>query len=261
YFVPTHSLELVEVAALKEAYKNKVIENREPLVMTFDVLVQFLVTIALGGGFKQDEMFTIINKTHAFKYITNDEWQWCLAFITKGGKLGKNYQEFHRIVINDDNLYVVNNRRIGMLHRMNIGVIVSDAMMRVKFLSGGYIGMVEEYFITKLKAGDKFILAGCVLEFIRIKELTIYVKNSSGKAITPSWLGGRLPLTSHLSEILRKKLALNIEAKKSEKELHFLFPLFDKQQEISHIPKENEFLVENIKTREGFHLFMYPFEG
>ena len=259
YFVPTHALELIEVAALKEAYKNNVIEHREPMVMTIDVLVQFLVTLALGGGFT-DDLYSIIKYTHAFQYLTDEDWKWCVTFITKGGKLGENYEEFHRVTVADGK-YVVNNRRIAMLHRMNIGVIASDAMLRVKFLSGGYLGMVEEYFITKLKPGDQFILAGRVLEYVRLKELTVYVRNSSGKALTPSWLGGRLPLTSHLAHFLRKKLALGIHAKPSEKELQFLFPLFSKQLEHSHLPKEDEFLVENIYTREGFHLFMYPFEG
>lgn len=259
YFVPTHALELIEVAALKEAYKNNVIEHREPMVMTIDVLVQFLVTLALGGGFT-DDLYSMIKQTHAFQYLTDEDWKWCVTFITKGGKLGENYEEFHRVTVADGK-YVVNNRRIAMLHRMNIGVIASDAMLRVKFLSGGYLGMVEEYFITKLKPGDQFILAGRVLEYARLKELTVYVRNSSGKALTPSWLGGRLPLTSHLAHFLRKKLALGIHAKPSEKELQFLFPLFSKQLQHSHLPKEDEFLVENIYTREGFHLFMYPFEG
>lgn len=259
YFVPTHALELIEVAALKEAYKNNVIEHREPMVMTIDVLVQFLVTLALGGGFT-DDLYSIIKYTHAFQYLTDEDWKWCVTFITKGGKLGENYEEFHRVTVADEK-YVVTNRRIAMLHRMNIGVIASDAMLRVKFLSGGYLGMVEEYFITKLKPGDQFILAGRVLEYVRLKELTVYVRNSSGKALTPSWLGGRLPLTSHLAHFLRKKLALGIHAKPSEKELQFLFPLFSKQLQHSHLPKEDEFLVENIHTREGFHLFMYPFEG
>lgn len=259
YFVPTHALELIEVAALKDAYKNNVIEHREPMVMTIDVLVQFLVTLALGGGFT-DDLYSMIKQTHAFQYLTDEDWKWCVIFITKGGKLGENYEEFHRVTVADEK-YVVTNRRIAMLHRMNIGVIASDAMLSVKFLSGGYLGMVEEYFITKLKPGDQFILAGRVLEYVRLKELTVYVRNSSGKALTPSWLGGRLPLTSHLAHFLRKKLALGIHAKPSEKELQFLFPLFSKQLEHSHLPKEDEFLVENIHTREGFHLFMYPFEG
>src|SRR5690606_4786007 len=84
YFVPTHTLELLEVAALKDAYKNKVVEKREPMVLCYDVLVQFMVTIALGGGFKSNELFPIIQQTHAFKYLQEEDWNWCLAFITKG---------------------------------------------------------------------------------------------------------------------------------------------------------------------------------
>src|SRR5690606_2801350 len=193
YFVPTHSLELIEVSALKEAVKTNLIESREPIVLCYDVLVQFLVTVALGGGFTKEEFYSVIQSTYSFQWMTAEDWDWCISFITVGGKIGRNYEEFHKVVKNEEGLYVVEKRRIAMLHRMNIGVIVSDAMLKVKFLGGGYIGMVEEYFISKLKAGDKFILAGRVLEFIRMKEMTAYVRASQGKAITPSWLGGRLP--------------------------------------------------------------------
>ena len=261
YFVPTHSLELIEVAALKEAVKTQTIENRDPMVLTFDVLVQFLVTIALGGGFKTEVMYPMVKSTFAFRELTRDEWDWCMLFITQGGAIGKNYEEFHKVVQKDDDLMVVEKRRIAMLHRMNMGVIVSDAMMRVKFLSGGYIGMVEEYFISRLHSGDKFVLAGRVLELVRVKEMTAYVRSSSGKAFTPSWLGGRLPLSSNLSQFLREKLALATHPHSGEKELQFLHPLVARQNEHSHIPAEDEFLVESIQTKEGYHLFMYPFEG
>ena len=261
YFVPTHSLELIEVAALKQAVKTQTIEPREPLFLTYDVLVQFLVTVALGGGFYADNMFKIIQKTFAFATLDDNDWQWCLSFITVGGSIGKNYEEFHKVVKDESGLFVVTNRGIAMLHRMNIGVIVSDAMLVVKFISGGFIGMVEEYFISKMNPGDKFILAGRVLEFVRIKDMTVMVKASSGKAITPSWLGGRLPLSSNLSYFLREKLAAANEFTVRDKELQFLKPLLEFQKAYSHIPKRDEFLVESIKTREGFHLFMYPFEG
>ena len=33
------------------------------------------------------------------------------------------------------------------------------------------------------------------------------------------------------------------------------------QQQLSHLPKANELLIEQIETDEGFHLFVYPFEG
>lgn len=260
FFVPTHSLELIEVAALKEAVKQKVIEPRMPVVMPFDVLIQFLITLAVGDGFSEKDLYPRIKSTYAFSELTEEEWISLLQFITIGGGALKNYEEYHKVSI-VDGLYKVTSRRIAMLHRMNIGVIVSDAMLKVKFLGGGYIGMIEEYFITRLKKEDRFILAGRVLEVSHIKEMTVYVRNSKGKAVIPSYLGGRLPLTSHLSHFLRLKLSDSLQAKSSEKELSFLHPLLVSQERNSHIPKDDEFLVEMIETRDGHHLFMYPFEG
>lgn len=259
YFVPTHSLELIEVAALKEAVKQNKIEPREPLVLCYDVLLQFVLTLAVGDGFDEKQTYKQITSTNAFRDLSPEEWTWILTFITVGGKL-KNYEEYHKVVI-ENGLYKVTSRRIAMLHRMNIGAIVSDSMLKVKFFSGGYVGMIEEYFISKLKKNDKFILAGRVLEVSHVKEMTVYVRNSTGKGIVPSYLGGRLPMSSYLSVFLRQKLSESLDAKSSEKELQFLHPLLVSQQENSHIPSENEFLVERIKTREGHHLFMYPFEG
>ncbi|KIA83002.1 DEAD/DEAH box helicase [Kaistella solincola] len=259
YFVPTHSLELIEVAALKEAVKQNKIEPREPLVLCYDVLLQFVLTLAVGDGFEEKETFKQITQTNAFGDLSTEEWNWVLTFITVGGKL-KNYEEYHKVVI-ENGLYKVTSRRIAMLHRMNIGAIVSDSMLKVKFFGGGYVGMIEEYFISKLKKQDKFVLAGRVLEVSHVKEMTVFVRNSTGKGIVPSYLGGRLPLSSYLSGFLRKKLSESLNAKSAEEELTFLHPLLVSQQENSHIPSETEFLVERIKTREGHHLFMYPFEG
>ncbi len=259
YFVPTHSLELIEVAALKEAVKQNKIEPREPLVLCYDVLLQFVLTLAVGDGFDEKETYQQITSTNAFRDLSPEEWTWILTFITVGGKL-KNYEEYHKVVI-ENGLYKVISRRIAMLHRMNIGAIVSDSMLKVKFFAGGYVGMIEEYFISKLKKNDKFILAGRVLEVSHVKEMTVFVRNSTGKGIVPSYLGGRLPMSSYLSIFLRQKLSESLNAKSAEKELQFLHPLLVSQQENSHIPSENEFLVERIKTREGHHLFMYPFEG
>lgn len=261
YCVPTHSLELIEVAALKEAVKQKVIEPREPLVLCFDVLVQFLMTLAVGDGFYPDETYARIKKIYTFQEITDEEWKSIIDFLTIGGSALTNYEEFHKVVIMEDGLLKVTSRRIAMLHRMNMGAIVSDAMLKVKFISGGYIGMVEEYFISKLKKEEKFILAGRVLEVAMVKDMTVYVRLTKGKAIAPSYLGGRLPLSSNLGRFLREKLSGALNPSSSEKELKFLHPLLVSQEKRSHIPKENEFLIEFIKNREGYHLFMYPFEG
>jgi ATP-dependent Lhr-like helicase len=259
FFVPTHSLELIESAALQAAAMNNAIEERRPVVQAFDVLVQFLVTLAIGDGFREEDIFGEVVKSHAYKYMTADEWQWILQFITYGGKVLRSYDEYHKVVL-EDGMYKVKSRRVAMIHRMNTGVIVSDPMIRVKFITGGYIGMIEEYFIARMKKGESFVLAGRTLEFIMIKDLTVLVRKSkSSTAITPSWQGGRMPLSANLSHYLRIKLSQGLTGR--EKELRFLKPLLDRQEKYSHIPQENELLIELIQTREGNHLFVYPFEG
>jgi ATP-dependent Lhr-like helicase len=262
YIIPTHSLEIIEAAALREAVAERRVEAREPMVLTYDVMVQFMVTLAVGEGFKAQEVYALLVSTHAFSMLTEEEFAWAIQFITQGGNTLQSYEEFHKVAKDEDEIYRAKSRRISMLHRMNMGAIVSEAMLRVKFLSGGYVGMIEEYFVTKLKPNDSFVLAGRVLELTHIKDMTAYVRISKAKkAITPSWLGGRLPLTSYMSHFLRKKLSDSLNPGIRERELKFLHPLIARQSEFSHIPKEDEFLVEKIHTKEGFHVFMYPFEG
>jgi ATP-dependent helicase Lhr and Lhr-like helicase len=263
YFLPTHSLELVEAAALKEAVGEQFIESRVPMLMCFDVLIQYLCTLAISDGFYPDALFEEIKSTYCFSEINEEEWQQILQFITVGGIALREYDDFKKVEI-IDGLYKINDRRIAMRHRMHIGTIVSDAMLRVKFMSGGSIGVIEEYFISKLNSGDVFALAGRNLEFVMIKDMTVIVKKSnSKKAIVPSWNGGRMPLSAQLGKVLRKKLndanKKNVSA--NEIELTALKPLFDLQKELSAIPKENELLIEHIETKDGFHLFIYPFEG
>jgi ATP-dependent helicase Lhr and Lhr-like helicase len=268
YFLPTHSLELVEAAALKSAMKDNFIESREPMLLCFDVLIQYLCTLAIGEGFYPEIIFREISSTHCFREIKKEEWQQILHFITEGGEALQQYDEFRKVEV-IDGLYKITGRRIAMRHRLHIGTIVSDAMMKVKFLSGGYVGVIEEYFISRLNPGDVFTLAGRNLEFLMIKEMTAIVKKSSAtKAIVPSWNGGRMPLSANLGLMLRKKfnevdllLGNKINPEEIDMELRVLKPLFELQERLSHIPRENELLIEQIETGDGFHLFVYPFEG
>ncbi|TCC90268.1 ligase-associated DNA damage response DEXH box helicase [Pedobacter frigiditerrae] len=263
YFLPTHALELVEAAAIKEAAKENNIESREPVIMVFDTLIQYLVTLAIGDGFEDKIIYDEVKNTHAFKMLLPEEWSWMMQFITSGGDSLTAYQEFKKVSKDEeDGLWKVKSRQIAMRHRLHIGTIVSDAMLKVKFLSGGYIGMVEEYFVSKLKAGDSFTLAGRILEFVHIKDMTVIVRKSKQKkAMSPSWLGGRLPLSSSLGTVLRKKYNEVLNKTHQEEELDVVYPLFLVQQERSHVPRNDELLIEMINNKEGFHLFAYPFEG
>ncbi len=263
WFLPTHSLELLEAAALKEAIAVSAIESRQPFVLCFDVLMQYLCTLAISEGFDADELLEEVKSTHCFKDIENTEWQQLLQFITVGGAALQQYDDFKKVEIIEGR-YRITGRRIAMRHRLHIGTIVSEAMLKVKFLSGGYIGVIEEWFISRLNPGEVFTLAGRNLEFVMIKDMTAIVKKSnSKKSIVPSWMGGRMPLSASLGFMLRKKLddVTRTTRTKDDIELNALQPLFDLQQELSHVPRANELLIEQIETKDGFHLFVYPFEG
>ncbi len=263
YFLPTHSLELVEAAALKKGIAENYIESKEPMLLCFDVLLQYLCTIAISDGFKPHEIFEEIKSTYCFSDITEDEWQEVLFFLTQGGKALQQYDEYKKIEI-VDGIYKIQNRRIAMRHRMHIGTIVSDAMLKVKFLSGGYIGVIEEYFISKLKPGDVFTLAGRNLELLMIKDLTVLVRKSSAKkSIVPSWMGGRMSLSANLGQKLREVLAPDKSSNKREQypEVVALEPLLLLQEKLSSIPNANELLIEHHESKDGFHVFVFPFEG
>jgi len=261
YFVPTHSLELLEGAALKQAMKAGIYESRDPVLLALDVLIQYMVTLAVSDGFYPAQLFKEVKTTFAYADLTLPEFNELLDFITRGGKTLASYDEFLKVEI-VDGLYKVNNRRVAMRHRLSIGTITSDVSIRVRWLSGGSLGTIEESFISKLKPGDNFWFAGRSLEFIQMKEMSAYVKKSNKKkGLIPSWMGGRMPLSSQLSAVLRQKLDEVARNAATDVEVKALQPLFNIQAEGSHLPRSNEFLIESLHSREGHHLLFYPFEG
>ncbi len=263
WFLPTHSLELMEAAALKSAMQEGLIESREPMLLCYDVLIQYLGTLAISDGFYPEVLFREMKSTYCYSEMTEDEWMEILHFITEGGVALQQYDEFRKVEVMEDGLYKINSRRVAMRHRLHIGTIVSDAMLKVRFVTGGYVGVIEEYFISRLSPGDVFTLAGRNLEFVMIKDMTALVRKSNAKkSIVPSWNGGRMPLSANLGMMLRRKLDEASEMLEGgDIELKILQPLFELQASLSYMPRENELLIEQIETKDGFHLFVYPFEG
>lgn len=267
YFLPTHAMELIEASALQQAVKNTVVEDRMPYLNSFDVLLQYLTTLAISDGFYPKEIYQEIKQTFCYQGITEAQWQWLLNFLVMGSQSLQSYDEYKKVEVEADGKFIVYNKGIAMRHRFQIGTIVGDANIIVKYQKGGYIGSIEEFFISKLTPGDVFTFAGRNLEFIRIKNMEAHVRNSTKKTNkVPSWMGGRLTFSAQMSELLREELykvaspSPSSEGELSE-ELKSLKHIFDKQKEESIVPKPNEFLIETFKTRDGFHYIFYPFEG
>ena len=261
YFVPTHSLELMEAAGLREAMRRKIVEERVPYMRSFDVLIQYLLTLAVSDGFKPDVIYEEITGTFSYSSVSEDEWMWILNFLTTGGDSLQAYDEYRKVVIRDG-VYRVENRSLAMKHRLSVGTIVGDTSLYVKFVSGKYLGTIEESFISRLNPGDVFWFAGKSLELVRIKEMEVHVRKSNrAKGLVPSWMGGRMPLSSQMSAMIRLKIDEVVRGEIHDEEMVFLKPLFDLQQQRSHLPAANEFLIEYFESGEGYHALLYPFEG
>jgi ATP-dependent helicase Lhr and Lhr-like helicase len=259
--VPTNTLELIEAVAARRAARAGRIEKRATPDKPLDVLVQHLVTVALGGGFTADELFDEVRTASAYRHLTRDEFQWALDFVEKGGASLTAYPEYHRVRL-VDGVYRVPDRAIARRHKLQIGTIVSDSSVQVKYLSGGRIGVVEEGFISRLKPGDCFIFAGRMLEYVRTREMTAYVKKAERpKGLITTWAGAKMPLSSELAAASLEVMADVERGHVDEPELRAAQPMLDTQMRLSKLPTPSTLLIEQFDSREGHHVFLYPFAG
>jgi ATP-dependent Lhr-like helicase len=238
-----------------------VVEDRTPYLNSWDVLVQYLNTLAVSDGFLPTEIFGGTRHVLLPNHDTR-KLELILNFISNGSQSLQAYDEYKKVEIDENGCFRITNRRIAMQHRMQIGTIVGDAVLNVKFMSGGYIGTIEEWFISKLKPGDTFSFAGKKLEYFRVKDMQVLVRKADPKkeSRTVSWMGGRMTLSAQMSELLRQELYAANSGNVTP-ELRALAPLFKRQRKESIVPDADEFLIETFKTREGHHAVFYPFEG
>jgi len=259
--VPTHALELVEAVAAREAAAARRVESRAVPAKPLDVLVQHLVTVALGGGFTEDELLAEVCGTASYATLTDEEWHWALDFVGRGGALAA-YPEYQRVRRGDDGVYRVADAAIGRRHRMSIGTIVADAAMLVRYANGGTLGTIEESFIARLRPGDVFTFAGKRLELVGVREMTAFVAPATSRSgAVPRWAGTKLPLSTELADALLAQLEAARAGRYASAELRQVRPLLELQARWSSLPTATTLVAETLRSREGRHLFVYPFAG
>ena len=260
--VPTHSLEIVEASALRAAVQAGHIEPRRPPEAPLDVLVQHLVTVALGGGFRPDALLAEVRTAPSYQRLSDEAWQWALAFVRHGGETLRAYPDFQRVVPDDEGVWRVPDARLARRHRSNIGTIVSDASVSVQFLTGGRIATVEESFIARLRTGDVFLLGGRALELVRVEGLTAYVRAAKpGKAVLPRWDGGQFPISDTLAHAMLARFDEARQGRWADREMRFVAPLLKLQAAWSALPGEERLVAEVLTSADGHHLFLFPFAG
>ncbi len=261
--VPTHALELIECAAARTAAERGTVEARRPLTHSLDCLAQHIVTVACGGGFREADLRAEIMATLAFSNLDDASWVWAMEFATRGGPALAAYPDFARIKERFGRWYVA-SPAIARKHRLSIGTIVSDAAVEVKWLRGGRLGTVEESFVSRLKEGDRFLFAGRPLVLFRFDGLTAWVKRSRSPALlqVPRWNGGRMPLTTLLSDAVLDILSTASRSRATpSREVAAVRPLLDTHARWSRMPDSDTLVIERWKGRDGDHAFVFPFAG
>ena len=259
-FVPLSALELLEVNALREALRNRVVEPRRPLIKPYDVLAQHLVTLACGDGFT-DEVVEEVRGSVAYQNLTDEELGEILNFIQHGGRSLRAYPNFHKIVC-DQGRYKIANQKLARRHRLTIGTITSDSSVFLKFTNRQKVGSVNEQFVSRLKPGDVFLFGGHKLEFVSMQDMTALVRKSKKPTtVTASFTGEALPLSHLLGAYVLREFGRGLVSENPPPEWDALRPVLETQARLSHLPSPGELLLERLETREGSHLFLYPFEG
>ncbi|MFN9636764.1 MAG: ligase-associated DNA damage response DEXH box helicase [Synechococcaceae cyanobacterium] len=273
-FLPTNALELLELSALRRGLEAGLVEQRRPPEAPLDVLLQHLVTLACGPGFEPAEALRQVRSCWSYRQLPDDDWSWCLRFLEHGGDCLGAYPRYRKLEREPAGAadgsrfrYVVRETAIARLHRLGIGTITADRAVTVRFPRGAVLGHVEESFISRLRSGDVFFFAGRQLEFVRLREMTAHVKATSRRSTAvPAWAGGQMALSDLLSRRLREEVdrcarAMAGELPLDTPELQALEPLLARQADLSRLPRQSQFLVEVCRSREGSHLYAYPFEG
>lgn len=261
FFLPTNALELLEIAAFRNGLTAGAIESRHPRHKPIDVLIQHLVTLACGEGFRAEPTLAAVRSAIAYSDLTDTEFNWILEFLEQGGKCLAAYPRYRKL-IQTDGLYRIATAQLARFHRLSIGTITSNQLVQIRYMNQTKIGTVEESFVSRLKPGDVFFFAGKQLEFFMLKDMIVYVKTAKSKStIIPAWGGGNLALSDTLSTYLRQEIAIATTTTQPRPEIACLQPILAAQARLSYLPTTTDFLIESCKTREGQHLYVFPFEG
>lgn len=262
FFVPTHALELFEYLATELAIERGMKEEILPLELSYDVLAQHLVTLASDEGLDPEIAYPEVRSTFAYRNLERYQFDNIIQFLVHGGRSLTAYPAYHRLK-EKDGKYLVHDKKMIHSHLINIGTITSDPSIKIKFMKGGgNLGTAEESFVSKLKKGDKFIFSGRVLEYVMVKDLTLFVRTAPADSATiPVWAGSRLPLSSLLCRHLKEIFELIEQGRYVHPLVQYLSPITEVQRALSRLPGTEFLLVEETVTREGRHLFIFPFEG
>jgi len=256
--VPTNRFEYLEcVAAQAEIAAN----NLDGAVFRrggYDVLAQHIFGVACSGPFFPDALFSEIITAAPYADLARAEFDDILGFVANGGYALQAYPQYKRLAALKDGSIILCETKMARQYRMNIGTIVESPMMKVK-LRNRNLGSIEENFVVTLSPGDTFLFGGQVLCFEGIRHATVIVSQAKDReAQIPTYGGGRLPLSSNLSEAVRQLIGARDAWPKLPAQISDWLRLHDDR---STLPDDKTLLVEIFPYCKRYHTVIYSFAG
>lgn len=258
--VPGNRFEVLECQAAIEAIRAHSLDGEEVRAGGLDVLAQHILGMACSAPFRAEALYEEITSAPPYADLRRSDFAAVLDFVASGGYALRSYERFRRLKQDDKGRWRVAGPAHVRRYRFNLGVIVAAPMVKVRFKgSQRVLGEVEEYFIQGLRPGDSFIFAGQLLRFERLRDMAAEVsRGGSGDPQVPAYMGGRLPLSTHLAERVRGLL--------DDRDAWRDFPAAVQewlrlQLWRSRLPPHDGLLVETFPRGGKHFLVAYCFEG
>ncbi len=259
--VPANRFEVLECEAAILGVAAGELDGDAPRPGGLDVLAQHILGVACAGPFLPDALYAEVRRAAPYAALARRDFDDVLAFVETGGYALAAYERWRKLFRDAEGRLHVRSERIARQHRMNIGTIVEEPLLKVRYAGrgGGTLGEVEEYFVNMLTPGDTFMFAGKLLRFLQLRDTVCEVADGgSGEPKVPAYAGGRMPLTTNLADRVRGMLQDPASWGALPAPVQEWLAM---QRACSRLPGRNDLLVETFPRGDRFYLVAYCFEG
>ena len=256
--VPGNRFEFLEAQAALDAIHDGVLDGDAFRDGALDVLAQHVMACACSASFDEQGLFDEVARAAPYRSLDRPTFDRVIQLVSTGGYSLRAYDRFRRLVKDSDGRWRVTHPRFATQHRLNAGIIVDTPMMQVRFRNGRKLGQLDEYFAASLSPGDTLYFAGIALEVEKLDATDLFVRATRQRARIPSYMGARMPLTTHLADRVRLFLHDRTQWSRFPGDVQDWLRMQDHK---SILPAPDQLLVETF-AHEGMHyLVAYGFEG
>ncbi len=256
--VPGNRFEYLEAQAAFDAVNEGVRDGEDFRSGGLDVLAQHIMGCACAAPFDEARMLDEVQSALPYSGIDAATFSRVLEFISTGGYALRAYDKFKKLVCDNGGTWRLSHPKFIAQHRFNAGIIVDAPMLNVRFRNGRNLGKVEESFAATLSPRDTFFFAGISLEVEAIKDLDLIVRACKAAKNIPSYMGGRLSLTTNLSQRVRAFLTDRAGWARFPDDVREWLEMQDYR---SQMPQPGQLLVETFLHDKRHYMVCYPFEG